>query len=637
MKIVRQLVELPRWSKRVISVSLDVAGLIFVAVLAIWLRFGDTVFPVNVYYPAIFLLPVLAVPVFINQGLYRAVIRYIGSRFAVTVFVAVSVVFAVWAAAIFMLDLKYPRSSIVISWLLALLFIAVTRMSMRWLLTQGIKGAFGRKRVVIFGAGSSGQQLLNAIVRIPGLKVVGFIDDDKALKKHVIGSVKVYGRTDLQRLINDYDVSEVFLAIPSLRASRRKAILEWLEPYPVKVSTLPGMDEIVAGKVSFSDIREVEIEDLLGRDCVQPVQTLLDRCIKDQVVMVTGAGGSIGSELCRQILKQQPKELILFEVSEFALYNIEHELRCYPELRDSRLTPILGSVLDERKLARVFVKRGVNTVYHAAAYKHVPIVEHNIQEGIFNNAFGTHVCAKAAAEHGVRNFVLISTDKAVRPTNFMGASKRLAEMALQALQVEYSKTRFLMVRFGNVLGSSGSVIPLFRKQIAEGGPVTVTHKDITRYFMTIPEAASLVIQAGSMGVGGDVFVLDMGEPVKIDQLARRVIKLSGLDVVDEQGNGDIEIQYSGLRPGEKLYEELLIGENVDGTDHPRIMKAHEDFIPYAQLTEAYIELEAKLENYDYDAVLVLLKQLVHGFNHTSGIVDYLYAKDNVIQLNEKMK
>ncbi|QBZ83704.1 UDP-N-acetyl-alpha-D-glucosamine C6 dehydratase [Hydrogenovibrio crunogenus] len=635
MKIVRQLVELPRWSKRVISVSLDVVGLLFVSVLAIWLRFGDTVFPVIAYYPAIFLLPVLAIPVFINQGLYRAVIRYIGSRFAVTVFVAVTVVFAVWAAAIFMLDLKYPRSSIVISWLLALLFIAVTRMSMRWLLTQGIKGAFGRKRVVIFGAGSSGQQLLNAIVRIPGLKVVGFIDDDKALKKHVIGSVKVYSRADLQRLINDYDVSEVFLAIPSLRASRRKAILEWLEPYPVKVSTLPAMDEIVAGKVSFSDIREVAIEDLLGRDPVPPQPELLSRCISQQTVMITGAGGSIGSELCRKVLRQRPKTLVLYEMSEFALYHIEQELKQSKELQKTQLIGILGSVLDEAKLQRVIECYGVNTIYHAAAYKHVPIVEHNIQEGIVNNAFGTHIAAKVAAECGVQNFVLISTDKAVRPTNVMGASKRLAEMALQALQVEYPNTRFVMVRFGNVLGSSGSVIPLFRQQIADGGPVTVTHKEITRYFMTIPEAASLVIQAGSMGAGGDVFVLDMGEPVKIADLAHKVIKLSGLDVLDEAGNGDIEIQYTGLRPGEKLYEELLIGHNVDGTDHPRIMKAHEDFMAYADLMQEYIQLEQSLTQYAYDSVIEQLTRIVDGFDHTSGIVDYLNnpkANNNIVSI-----
>jgi FlaA1/EpsC-like NDP-sugar epimerase len=339
--------------------------------------------------------------------------------------------------------------------------------------------------------------------------------------------------------------------------------------------------------------------------------------------MVTGAGGSIGSELCRKVLRQSPKLLILYEMSEFALYSIEQELMQSDTLGATRLVAMLGSVTNAPKLRRVFEQYGVQTVYHASAYKHVPIVEHNIQEGIVNNTFGTHICAKVAAECGVKNFVLISTDKAVRPSNVMGASKRLAEMALQALQVEFSATRFVMVRFGNVLGSSGSVIPLFRKQIAEGGPVTVTHKEITRYFMTIPEAASLVVQAGSMGQGGDVFVLDMGEPVKIDTLARKVIKLSGLDVMDETGKGDIEIRYTGLRPGEKLYEELLIGDNVNGTAHPRIMKAHEAFEDYATLKQHFSELEAALERYDYEAVLQLLAKMVSGFNHTSGVVDFL--------------
>ncbi|MEA1987916.1 MAG: UDP-N-acetylglucosamine 4,6-dehydratase family protein, partial [Pseudomonadota bacterium] len=350
---------------------------------------------------------------------------------------------------------------------------------------------------------------------------------------------------------------------------------------------------------------------------------LLTRCISDQTVMITGAGGSIGSELCRKVLRQKPKTIILYELSEFALYTIERELRYSSGLGEVNLISILGSVLDEHKLLRIFKRYGVNTIYHAAAYKHVPIVEHNIQEGIRNNTFGTHLLAKVAAQSGVENFVLISTDKAVRPTNVMGASKRLAEMALQALQVEFPKTRFVMVRFGNVLGSSGSVIPLFRKQIAEGGPVTVTHKEITRYFMTIPEAASLVVQAGSMGVGGDVFVLDMGEPVKIADLAHKVIKLSGLEVVDEASEGDIEIAYSGLRPGEKLYEELLIGDNVDGTDHPRIMKAHEDFLSAEELDEIFGKLEQALSTYDYDQVLTLLEQTVSGFQHSSGVVDYL--------------
>jgi len=623
---------LPRFHKRLISIAVDMLGLWLVAVMAIWLRFGDSVFPLLDYLPAIALLSILALPIFITRGLYRAVVRYIGHHFAMTVLTSVTMVFVLWAAAIFMLDLKFPRSAIVIAWLLALFYIGITRLAARWLLSEGlVKSHYAsRKNVVIFGAGSSGKQLHSALAKVSGYKVIGFIDDDKPLQKHDIDSVRVFGRDQLSRLIENYNVSEVFLAIPSLSASRRKSIIEWLEPFAVKVSTLPGLDEIVSGKVSFSDIREVAIEDLLGRDAVPPLESLLSYCITDKVVMITGAGGSIGSELCRQVLKQSPKRVILYEMSEFALYNIESELKHIQEFKTIELVSILGSVLDEAKLTRLFSLYSVDTIYHAAAYKHVPIVEHNIQEGIRNNTFGTHVLAKTAAQAEVQNFVLISTDKAVRPTNVMGASKRLAEMALQALQVEFPETRFVMVRFGNVLGSSGSVIPLFRKQIAEGGPVTVTHKEITRYFMTIPEAASLVIQSGSMGKGGDVFVLDMGEPVKIAELAQKVIKLSGLSVVNEQGEGDIEIQYTGLRPGEKLYEELLIGDNVDGTDHPRIMKAHEDFLSYEALTAVLDQLDQALVDYEIDKVYQYLATFVSGFKHDCAMVDYLSDKPTTL-------
>jgi len=632
MKFARSILMLPRFHKRLISIAVDMLGLWLVAVMAIWLRFGDSVFPLLDYLPAIALLSILALPIFITRGLYRAVVRYIGHHFAMTVLTSVTMVFVLWAAAIFMLDLKFPRSAIVIAWLLALFYISITRLAARWLLSEGlVKSHYAsRKNVVIFGAGSSGKQLHSALAKVSGYKVIGFIDDDKPLQKHDIDSVRVFGRDQLSRLIEHYNVSEVFLAIPSLSASRRKSIIEWLEPFAVKVSTLPGLDEIVSGKVSFSDIREVAIEDLLGRDAVPPLESLLSYCITDKVVMITGAGGSIGSELCRQVLKQSPKRVILYEMSEFALYNIESELKHIQEFKTIELVSILGSVLDEAKLTRLFSLYSVDTIYHAAAYKHVPIVEHNIQEGIRNNTFGTHVLAKTAAQAEVQNFVLISTDKAVRPTNVMGASKRLAEMALQALQVEFPETRFVMVRFGNVLGSSGSVIPLFRKQIAEGGPVTVTHKEITRYFMTIPEAASLVIQSGSMGKGGDVFVLDMGEPVKIAELAQKVIKLSGLSVVNEQGEGDIEIQYTGLRPGEKLYEELLIGDNVDGTDHPRIMKAHEDFLSYEALTAVLDQLDQALVDYEIDKVYQYLATFVSGFKHDCAMVDYLSDKPTTL-------
>ncbi|MBN2689182.1 MAG: polysaccharide biosynthesis protein [Gammaproteobacteria bacterium] len=628
MKLRDSLLSLSRFQKRLIFVFIDVVGLYAVATIAVWIRLGGLDVSIQEYLPAIFILPLLAVPIFITQGLYRAVVRYLGSKFSVTVFYSISFAFVVWAAAIFMLQWSYPRSAILITWLLTLLYISTSRLFARWLLNEGFnKNLQGIKSIVIFGAGASGKQLASAISKMPNMRVVGFLDDDPSLHKHQIASITVYKRSELEAVIKKYNVTEVLMALPSVSAVERKKVLEWLEPYSIKVSTLPSIDEIVAGKVSFSDVREVDIEDLLGRDPVPPRVELLSKCIESQVVLVTGAGGSIGSELCRQVIKQNPKVLILYELSEFALYTIEHELLKSGVLSTTKMVPILGSVLDGAKLGRVIQNFKVDTIYHAAAYKHVPIVEHNIQEGIVNNTFGTHVAAKVAAEKGVKNFVLISTDKAVRPTNVMGASKRLAEMVLQALQQEYTTTRFVMVRFGNVLGSSGSVIPLFRKQIIDGGPVTVTHPEITRYFMTIPEAASLVIQAGSMGGGGDVFVLDMGEPVKIDALARKVIKLSGFEVVNDVGMGDIEIHYTGLRPGEKLYEELLIGDCVDGTDHPRIMTAHEDYIPYEKLKGLLLLMEKDLQLYDYETVLERIKSVVAGFEHTSGIVDYLVRND----------
>ena len=501
MVITKYLISLPRFHKRAISILIDIFGLAFLTILSIWLRFGDSVFPVTEYVPAIILLPLLALPVFILQGLYRAVVRYIGYRFVMTVFISVTSLFVFWAAIIYLADLQFPRSAIVINWMLALLYIAGTRLVARWLLSEGLTNRYryNKKRVVIYGAGTSGQQLLSAMKNINSYKVVGFIDDSKQLQKHDINSVRVYSRNEITYLISQVGVSEIFLAVPSANSQERRSILNWLEGFHVKVSTLPAMDQFIGGKVSFSDVREIEVEDLLGRDPVIPNADLLCRCVHDHVVMVTGAGGSIGSELSRQILKESPKMIILYEMSEFALYKIEHELMSSPDLEQVHLIPVLGNVNDENKLRKIIDKYGVNTIYHAAAYKHVPIVEHNIQEGILNNSFGTKVLAEVAADKKVKNFVLISTDKAVRPTNIMGASKRLAEMVLQALQVEYPETRFVMVRFGNVLDSSGSVIPLFRRQIEAGGPVTVTHKEITRYFMTIPEAASLVIQAGSMG------------------------------------------------------------------------------------------------------------------------------------------
>ena len=611
--------DLSRLNKRIISICTDFVGLLLIAILAIWLRFGDVVFPVTEYAYAIAIFPLIAIPVFIRLGLYRAVIRYISYRFVFVVFWAVSLTFLLWSTAIFLIDLSFPRSALIIAWVMALLFVLGSRLMVRAVLTGVSKNSKEASSVIIYGAGESGRQLMKAMEIIPSKKLVAFVDDDEKIVKQQIGSTKIYSSRELESLIQNHNVSEVLLAIPSISFSARKKIIEQLESLPVKILTLPPIDEIVNGKVLFSDIREVSIEDLLGREFVLPRQNLLEKNIINQVVMVSGAGGSIGSELCRQVVKQKPSKLILFERNEFSLYQIEKELKDF----DVEIISILGSVSNKKKLAHVFNQYKVNTVYHAAAYKHVPLVEHNIEEGIVNNSFGTLNIAKTSAECGVNNFVLISTDKAVRPTNFMGASKRLAEMSLQALQPEYTKTSFSMVRFGNVLGSSGSVIPLFKKQIATGGPLTVTHKEMTRYFMTIPEASSLVIQAGAMGGGGAVFVLDMGKPVKIVDLAKKMIHLSGFEVMDEINKNGIEIKFTGLRPGEKLYEELLIGDDVDGTEHPKIMKAHEGYIPLTELEKEFKIIQGYLDKYEYNLVHLKLKELVSGFNHTSGIVDFL--------------
>ncbi|QKI89764.1 polysaccharide biosynthesis protein [Thiomicrorhabdus xiamenensis] len=627
------LLQIPRWQKRLLSLVIDTCALMVIAYLALTLRFGELYWPTPVQWIGIPILPLVAIPVFIRLGLYRAVVRYIGVRFAYTVFLAVSIAFVLWTAVLFMLNLEFPRSAMIIAWLLALLAISGSRMIARSLLNDGVSRKLysDKKRVVIYGAGSAGQQLFNATVKMPFVRVVGFIDDCPQLQNYDIHAVRVFKPEDLDELIEQQSVTDLFLAIPSLSPAKKKSILSWLEKKRVKVSILPPMDQIVGGQVQVSDVREVGIEDLLGRETVPPKAELLEHCVKDQVVLVSGAGGSIGSELCRQVVKLNPKSLILYELSEFALYQIDKELQGH----GVDIVSILGSVQDGVKLEKILNMYSVDTVYHAAAYKHVPLVEHNIAEGIQNNSFGTMTIAKKAAESGVKNFVLISTDKAVRPTNFMGASKRMAELALQALQEQYRSTRFVMVRFGNVLGSSGSVIPLFRQQIKAGGPLTVTHPEITRFFMTIPEAASLVIQAGSMGTGGDVFVLDMGKSVKIVDLAQRMIRLSGLEVMDEEGNGDIEIQFTGLRPGEKLYEELLIGEDIDGTSHPKIMKAHEYFVPLEELETTFVQMKAAIRNSDYEQLAQLVGQVVSGFNHTSGIVDYFKVSPEQVSSYKK--
>jgi FlaA1/EpsC-like NDP-sugar epimerase len=523
-----------------------------------------------------------------------------------------------------------PRTIGIIQPILLLLFVGASRAFARvWLGDQyrSILKQGARAKVLIYGAGSTGRQLVAAMANSHEMQVVGFLDDDDRLHGHVLNGQPIYNPVDLSQLVSTLGISDVLLAMPGLNRKSRNDILIRIRAARVAVRTLPSMTELAQGKVSVSDLRELDIDDLLGREAVAPNHILLVKNISGKVVLVTGAGGSIGSELCRQILAVKPAKLLLIEQSEFALYAIHQELEEKQPQKNSVLVPLLASVQDFDRMREIMATWQPDTVYHAAAYKHVPLVEHNPAEGVKNNVLGTLRTAQAAAENGVADFVLISTDKAVRPTNIMGASKRLAELVLQALAPTQSNTRFSMVRFGNVLGSSGSVVPRFRQQIRDGGPVTLTHPDITRYFMTIPEAAQLVIQAGAMAKGGDVFVLDMGQPVKIMDLACRIIELSGLQVKNAQNpDGDIDIEITGLRPGEKLYEELLIGDNPRPTSHPRIMKAHEEHIGWVELEQKLRSLEMVLNINDVAVIRLMMQQLVSGYTPDDEIVDWVYME-----------
>jgi FlaA1/EpsC-like NDP-sugar epimerase len=527
-----------------------------------------------------------------------------------------------------------PRTVYGINLLILLVFIGGSRLIACWWFARysdvksGTQSQYFRSSpVLIYGAGDAGAQLAVALRMGRQMKPVAYIDDDNTLVGQQVGGVTVYAFTKLSHLIEKYHITEVLLAMPSASRSKRNNVIQRLEPYPVHIRTLPSLNDLAKGKVKVTDVQEVDIADLLGREQVQPISELLSSNITNKVVMVTGAGGSIGSELCRQIVKMKPSALILYELSEFNLYKIEQEL-------NQAISPLisvyalLGSTLNQDRVSGIYNRFGVETVYHAAAYKHVPLVEHNISEGIENNMLGTMSCAKAAIASNVETFVLVSTDKAVRPTNTMGATKRFSELILQALAAdkEYcQKTRFTMVRFGNVLDSSGSVVPLFRQQIANGGPVTVTDPKIIRYFMTISEAAELVIQAGAMGQGGDVFVLDMGEPVRIVDMAKRMIHLSGfLEKDDEQSEGDIEIVYTGLRPGEKLYEELLIGDKVTETEHQKIMRAEELVIPWTELSVILDDILSANNAGDYKLVRKIMIDKIGGFEPQCEIEDWLH-------------
>jgi FlaA1/EpsC-like NDP-sugar epimerase len=553
----------------------------------------------------------VALAFFLRRGLYGAVIRFIELQVVLTIGMGLGVV--VLAAYLLMLlfgQAGIPRTSLVIFWLIAFAYVTLSRFAARSLF-QRLSGPKRRLRqkALVYGAGAEGAQLAQAMRHSREYETICFIDDDKTLRHKTVAGLRVYGPDELQALLDKFMISMIVLARPSLSPSKRSEIISSLAAFDIPVRTLPGIDGLVDGKIGVSSIREVELEDLLGRDPVPPRPDLFARCTQGKTVMVTGAGGSIGSELCRQVLSQHPKCLVLVDHSEFNLYAIEAEL--IGKASGVRLVPVLSSVCDEAFLEATLIANHVDTVYHAAAYKHVPLVESNVVQGTVNNVVGSLAVARAAGRAGVASCVLISTDKAVRPTNIMGCTKRIAELVFQAAANEFPNTCFSMVRFGNVLGSSGSVVPLFKRQIREGGPITLTHADINRYFMLIPEAAQLVIQAGAMAHGGDVFVLDMGAPVRIIDLARKMVHLSGFsEKSDECPDGDIEIKIVGLRPGEKLYEELLIGEDVRPSEHPKIMRAHERMIPWSKLIPELESLRRACGSFDTEGVVYVIKRLV---------------------------
>jgi FlaA1/EpsC-like NDP-sugar epimerase len=616
------ILAMPRPAKRVVVLLVDASLCILAVWLSYYLRLGEWVkLSGDTYWQPMWAVGVslaIALPIFIVNGFYRAIFRYSGLSALITVVKAIGVYGLLFATIFTAVGFDgVPRTVGLIQPMLLLLTVGASRMLARFWLGGLYRNQIklGLPRVLIYGAGNAGRQLAAAMANSHEMLVVGFLDDDDRLHGHVLNGLAIYSPEDLEGLVASLQVTTVLLAIPSARRTRRNELIQRMLKAHVQVRTLPGVSELAQGTVSISDLRELDIDDLLGREPVTPNLILIGKNIADKVVLVTGAGGSIGSELCRQIVAARPATLVLIDQSEFALYEIHQELTDKVGLQSATtIFPVLASVRDETRMREIMGFWKPQTVYHAAAYKHVPLVEDNPVEGIRNNTIGTLVSAKVAGELGVNDFVLISTDKAVRPTNIMGASKRLAEMSLQALSSVHPATCYSMVRFGNVLGSSGSVVPKFRRQIREGGPITLTHPEMTRYFMTIPEAAQLVIQAGAMAKGGDVFVLDMGDPVKILDLAKRMIDLSGLTLRDDLNpEGDIEIAVTGLRPGEKLFEELLIGNDPSPTNHPRIMKAHEEFLEWPELSARMDDLNQHLKYNDTTGLKALLIELVSGY------------------------
>ncbi|WP_111495793.1 polysaccharide biosynthesis protein [Marinobacter bohaiensis] len=624
--MIETFLNLPRMHKRLVSVASDMIVLFFAIWAAYSLRLEQDIWtPTRGHVMVAAITVVFTIAVFVRLGLYRAVIRFLGDKAFLTI---VYGVFASSAALIvfgYLLQVFVPRSVPIIYGALAFLFVSGSRLGVRMLLNR--PGQRNKEAVAIVGAGETGMALASALRQGTEYKPVVFLTLDHGGHRSTIDGLPVISIDRVARGLSKFHVRRILLALDPNSEVDRKALISQLEALEIPVQTVPSVSELVAGQARINDIRDLEIEDLLGRDPVRCDATTVSENLSGKSVMVTGAGGSIGSELCRQILRHRPKTLVLFEQNEYSLYRIEREL-CAINLVDNlgvELHSLLGSVVHRRRCEAVMRAFGVQTVYHAAAYKHVPLVEHNVIEGVQNNVFGTLHVAEAAVSAGVERFVLISTDKAVRPTNVMGASKRMAELVLQGLAEREQKTVFSMVRFGNVLGSSGSVVPLFRDQIRDGGPVTVTHPDIIRYFMTIPEATQLVLQAGSMGRKGEVFVLDMGEPVRIVDLARKMIHLMGLvEKTADHPDGDIEIVFSGLRPGEKLFEELLIGDNPQGTEHPRIMMARESHLPWSEMEALLASLRSASERFDLKALTELLKNAPLGYQPNGDLSDLVW-------------
>ena len=610
---------LPRWQKRLLMLGADSILLM----TAVWLAFAMRLGTWHPYLQEgiwlLILAPLISIPIFIKFGLYRAVIRYISGQAMLAALQAVLLSTLLLLFTTWLMEAKgIPRSFFPIYAGTAFLLIGGSRYLVRRYYRYVLNETLTKIPVAIYGAGESGRQLASVLVRSPTYAPILYLDDDANLQNSIVHGMKVYHPQELPDLIPRYAIKQVLLAMPSASITRRREIIDQLEPLPIHVKTIPSLTDLVSGNSSIDNLQEIDIEELLGRVPVMPDEKLLSANIRYKHVMVTGAGGSIGSELCRQIIRLQPAKVVLFESSEFALYQIERELQEFMqhEHLDIPIIPVLGSVQDRQRVEETLRQYRVQTLYHAAAYKHVPMVECNPIEGIRNNTFGTYYTAQAALNTGVERFVLISTDKAVRPPNVMGASKRLCELVLQGFSQISNKTTFCMVRFGNVLGSSGSVVPLFRRQIREGGPITVTHPDIIRFFMTIPEAAQLVIQAGAMAKGGEVFLLDMGEPVRILDLAKRMIHLSGLQVKNEQNpNGDISVEFSGLRPGEKLYEELLIDSDAEKTAHPRIFKANENCLLWPELEKMLETLQQACEQRNLPQVYSILSDYVQGYSN----------------------